>query len=288
MSLRLTPPAMLSASIMLASLLILLGANSGSAEPNPEPAKGKSKKEGGNWTPPEFDETLPSSVTVMEGETAILPCVVTKLRGRSVSWIRQSDLHVISANQLIFTSDDRFKVRMENETSFELEVRTALTNDSGVYECQVNTRPKLSRPVALTVQASGAIIHGPAEVYIKTGSTLVLTCSAAIHANAITKVDWEHNDTKVTISGPRGGVSIHTEAGGREVREVTSRLSVVRAAPPDAGNYTCHPHAALPATTTVYIVDEQFPAAMHHESRAGPVVSPCSVFLLGAAFLAIR
>ncbi|MPC79073.1 hypothetical protein E2C01_073585 [Portunus trituberculatus] len=50
-----------------------------------EPAKGKSKKEGGNWTPPEFDETLPSSVTVMEGETAILPCVVTKLRGRSVS-----------------------------------------------------------------------------------------------------------------------------------------------------------------------------------------------------------
>ncbi|MPC38617.1 hypothetical protein E2C01_032128 [Portunus trituberculatus] len=35
MSLRLTPPAMLSASIMLASLLILLGANSGSAEPNP-------------------------------------------------------------------------------------------------------------------------------------------------------------------------------------------------------------------------------------------------------------
>ena len=41
---------------------------------------------------------------------------------------------------------------MDNETSFELEVRTALTNDSGVYECQVNTRPKLSRPVTLTVQ----------------------------------------------------------------------------------------------------------------------------------------
>lgn len=69
---------------------------------------------------------------------------------------------------------------------------------------------------------------------------------------SVLQVDWEHNDTKVTISGPRGGVSIHTEAGGRVV---TSRLSVVRAAPPDAGNYTCHPHSALPATTTVYIVD---------------------------------
>ncbi|MPC11310.1 hypothetical protein E2C01_003972 [Portunus trituberculatus] len=44
----------------------------------------------------------------------------------------------------------------------------------------------------------------------------------------------------------------------------------------------CSPHhsSALPT--------EQFPAAMHHESRAGPVVSPCSVFLLGAAFLAVR
>lgn len=285
MALRPASPAMLSASIMLASLLILFGANSGSADPNPEPARSKTKKEGGNWTPPEFDETLPNSVTVMEGETAILPCVVTKLRGRSVSWIRQSDLHVISANQLIFTSDDRFKVRMDNETSFELEVRTALTNDSGVYECQVNTRPKLSRPITLTVQASGASIHGPTEVYIKTGSTLVLTCSAALHPNALTKVDWEHNDTKVTISGPRGGVSIHTEAGGRVV---TSRLSVVRAAPPDAGNYTCRPHAAMPATTTVYIVDEQFPAAMHHEGRAGEVLSPCPALLLGVAFLAVR
>ncbi|XP_042211029.1 carcinoembryonic antigen-related cell adhesion molecule 1-like [Homarus americanus] len=180
--------------------------------------------------------------------------------------MRRRILHVISANQPIFTSDDRFKVRMDNETSsFTLEIGAALTNDSGVYECQVNTRPKLSRPVTLTVQAAGAVILGPAELYIKTGSTLVLTCTATLHPLAHAKVEWQHNGTQVTISGPRGGVSIHTEAG---VGVVTSRLSVVRAAPGDAGNYTCHPHTALPATTTVFIVDEQFPAAMHHESGA--------------------
>ncbi|MPC28299.1 hypothetical protein E2C01_021500 [Portunus trituberculatus] len=43
---------------------------------------------------------------------------------------------------------------------------------------------------------SGAIIHGPAEVYIKTGSTLVLTCSAAIHANAITKLRLSFREFK--------------------------------------------------------------------------------------------
>lgn len=51
---------------------------------------------------------------------------------------------------------------MDNETaSFELEVHATLTNDSGVYECQVNTRPKLSRPVTLTVQGEFAVEELP-------------------------------------------------------------------------------------------------------------------------------
>ncbi|KAK8750522.1 hypothetical protein OTU49_014881 [Cherax quadricarinatus] len=271
----------------LATLLILLGVNAGVATSDPgSPGRSRNKKEGSSWSPPEFDETLANNVTVIEGETASLPCVVTKLRGRSVSWMRQRDLHVISANQLIFTSDDRFKVRMDNETSsFTLEVGAALTNDSGVYECQINTRPKLSRPVTLTVQAAGANIMGPSELYIKTGSTLVLTCTATLHPHAHTKVEWEHNSTRLSIAGPRGGVSIHTEAGGRVV---TSRVSVVRAAPPDAGNYTCRPHAALPATTTVFIVDEQFPAAMHHESGSGTLQSVSVTVLLSLFLLATR
>ncbi|XP_069195628.1 uncharacterized protein [Procambarus clarkii] len=227
------------ATSTLASLLVLVAAN-------PEPGRTWNKKEGSSsWSPPEFSEALANNITVMEGETAALPCVVTRLRGRSVSWMRQRDLHVISANQLIFTSDDRFKVRMDNETSsFTLEIVAALTNDSGVYECQINTRPKLSRPVTLRVQGES--------------------------------VGWEHNGTRLSISGPRGGVSIHTEAAGRVV---TSRVSVVRAAPPDAGNYSCRPHAALPATTTVFIVDEQFPAAMHHESRAWRLSGPGALVL---------
>ncbi|XP_042216186.1 hemicentin-1-like [Homarus americanus] len=230
---------------------------------NPEPGI-KSKKVSTLWTPPEFDETLPNNITVMEGEPAALPCVVTKLRGRSVSWIRQRDLHVISANDLTFTSDDRFKVVIDNtSSSYTLEVAAALRNDSGVYECQVNTRPKLSRPVSLTVHVPAAKIPGPSELFIRSGSTLVLSCTALLHPSAISTVDWLHNKTKMSIAGPRGGVSIHTEKAGQLL---SSKLSVVKVAATDAGNYTCHPDSVHPASATVFIVDEEFPAAMHHDS----------------------
>ncbi|KAG0723467.1 Zwei Ig domain protein zig-8 [Chionoecetes opilio] len=210
----------------------------------------------------------------MEGEPATLQCVVSKLRGRSVSWIRQRDLHVMSANDLTFTSDDRFKVicsgscKVVNDniaSSFTLRVLKALRNDSGVYECQVNTRPKLSRAFNLSVVVPAARIPGPKELFIKSGSTMVLTCVAHLHPDALSTVEWMHNNTQMTISGARGGVSIHTEKAGRLL---SSKLSVVRVAPDDAGNYTCHPDTVPPASATVFIVDEDVPAAMHHDSAA--------------------
>ncbi|XP_069161149.1 zwei Ig domain protein zig-8-like [Procambarus clarkii] len=247
----------------LATLISIFIADTSFANPDPG---GKNKKVAGSWSPPEFDETLANNITVMEGEPAALPCVVTKLRGRSVSWIRQRDLHVISANELTFTSDDRFKVNIDNNTSsYTLEVAAALRNDSGVYECQVNTRPKLSRPVALNVQVPAARIPGPSELFIRSGSTLVLSCTALLHPDAISKVDWLHNQTKLSIAGPRGGVSVHTERAGQLL---SSKLSVVKVVTRDAGNYTCQPDTVNPASATVFIVDEEFPAAMHHDSGA--------------------
>ncbi|XP_047486720.1 zwei Ig domain protein zig-8-like [Penaeus chinensis] len=269
----------------VAPLLMLLAAHTGFALPEPG---SKGKKKTGNWKPPEFDESLANNITVMEGDPASLPCVVTRLRGRSVSWIRQRDLHVISANELTFTSDDRFKVVIDNATSsFTLHVAVALRNDTGVYECQVNTRPKLSRPITLTVQVPAATIQGPAELFIKSGSTLVLSCTALLHPDANSTVDWLHNGTKMSIAGPRGGVSIHTERAGQLV---SSKLSVVRAAGRDAGNYTCQPDSVHPANTTVYIVEGEFPAAMHHESCVEvPSASVwASLLLVGVVLLAGR
>ncbi|XP_076049424.1 zwei Ig domain protein zig-8-like [Oratosquilla oratoria] len=237
---------------------------------------GKGKKKAGNWKPPAFNVSLPTSISVVEGESATLPCGVTHLKGRALSWIRQNDLRVISADHMTFISDDRFKVGGDNVTYWPLEISPALRNDSGAYECQINIRPKLSWTVTLEVKVPSAGFEGPAERYIKTGSNLVLTCTATVLPHASAVVMWFHNGTEISIVSPRGGVSIHTQ---REGTLLSSQLSVVRAVARDAGNYSCSPDTVNPAYTTVFIAEE-VPAAMHHESASWSLrQQDCNIFL---------
>ncbi|KAF2355573.1 Immunoglobulin I-set [Trinorchestia longiramus] len=254
------------------------------------------KKEGGGWKPPSFNTELPTNLTVLEGETATLTCEVTRLRGRAVSWIRQRDLHVISADNLIFTTDNRFQIKVDNNTAvWRLVVTPVLRNDSGAYECQVNTRPKLSWTVNLNVKKRNtvlttvpaslcavpvALLEGPRELYIKSGSTLVLTCTATLHPDASSSVNWKHNGSEISITSPRGGVSIETE---KEGRQLMSRLSVVHALASDAGNYTCEPDLVTPANLSVYVVEDEVPAAMAHDS--GSSSQPSILLILGSCLL---
>ncbi|KAK4303965.1 hypothetical protein Pmani_024064, partial [Petrolisthes manimaculis] len=80
-------------------------------------------------------------------------------------------------------------------------------------------------------------------------------------------VTWLHNSSELNINGVRkgGGVSVHTERHGPNL---TSTLSLARVDRVDAGNYTCTPTHITPAVVTVFIVEEEIPAAMHHDSGA--------------------
>ena len=69
------------------------------------------------------------------------------------------------------------------------------------------------------------------------------------------QVWWQHNGSPISITSPRGGVSIETE---KEGRKLLSRLSVVHALASDAGNYTCGPDLVNPANVTVYVVEGKF------------------------------
>ncbi|KAK3913961.1 Zwei Ig domain protein zig-8 [Frankliniella fusca] len=69
-----------------------------------------------------------------------------------VSWIRKRDLHILTAGVLTYTSDQRFTViRPDKSENWTLQIRSSQGRDSGIYECQVNTEPKMSLSFQLNV-----------------------------------------------------------------------------------------------------------------------------------------
>jgi len=97
------------------------------------------------------------NITVKLGETAYLPCRVKNLHKYTVSWIRSSDVSVLSVGHLAFSSDSRIGVVQVDRpvlsaSDWNLSILNSSKADDGMYECQVNTEPKINYKVFLSVQ----------------------------------------------------------------------------------------------------------------------------------------
>ncbi|KAI4485019.1 hypothetical protein M0802_012855 [Mischocyttarus mexicanus] len=69
-----------------------------------------------------------------------------------VSWMRKRDMHILSAGILMYTSDLRFQViHPDKSENWTLQIKSPQERDSGVYECQVSTEPKMSLNYTLNV-----------------------------------------------------------------------------------------------------------------------------------------
>lgn len=109
---------------------------------------------------PDQPEFLPiaRNVSVIVGETANLPCRVKNLfQHYTVSWIRARDVTVLSVGHLTFSSDQRLSVEEVprprlTASDWSLTILNVSKVDQGVYECQINTEPKINRKFYLSVQ----------------------------------------------------------------------------------------------------------------------------------------
>ncbi|XP_042890621.1 hemicentin-2-like [Penaeus japonicus] len=240
---------------------------------------------------PEFGSAA-TSVTVLEGETAKLPCIVLHLNDRAVTWLRRRDLHILTAGQHTYSADQRFQVvHTEGSDEWTLVVRYAQPRDAGIYECQVNTDPKLSRPVLLQVTdpnpelsvtkakvfvanntastKDGNLrveIQGPRELYIEEGSSLTLTCLVTTSREPSTVVYWYHNTNLIDYNSPRGGVNLKIDRGRGET---TTRLVVSAVGQGDSGMYSCVPPGSHPATVRVHVQKGDHEAAIQQSGVSG-------------------
>ncbi|XP_063383398.1 limbic system-associated membrane protein-like [Cydia fagiglandana] len=224
--------------------------------------------DGGGWEPlgqPYFDNSTKREATAAVGQPAYLHCRVRNLADRAVSWIRKRDLHILTVGVHTYSSDARFAaLHADGSDEWTLRVSPAQPRDSGAYECQVSTEPKISLSFRLTVVVSKAeILSGP-ELFVRAGSDINLTCVAKYAPDPPSFIYWYRGDQVVNYA-QRGGISVETEQRTR-----TSRLLIARAAPHDSGNYTCAPSSSESASVIVHVLSGERPAAMQSSGSSPP------------------
>ncbi|XP_017059353.1 uncharacterized protein LOC108100115 [Drosophila ficusphila] len=226
------------------------------------------------YPPPVFDFGMPRNITTRTGHTAAINCRVENLGDKSVSWIRKRDLHILTAGILTYTSDERFKVvRTADSKDWTLHVKYAQPRDSGIYECQVNTEPKISMAfrlnVIVTPPDAKAIIAGPSDLYVKVGSSVTLTClvkQPTSTAQDIGPIYWYRGPYILTpfVAHPNDA-AIDLQRISMEstlAEKLQSRLRIANAQLLDTGNYTCMPTTAEAASVVVNVINDESPAAM--------------------------
>ncbi|GLV40495.1 defective proboscis extension response 1 [Carabus blaptoides fortunei] len=180
-----------------------------------------------------------------------------------VSWIRKRDLHILTAGILTYTSDQRFQViRPDKSDNWTLQIKFPQKRDEGIYECQVNTEPKMSLAFRLNIVESKARILGPAELYVKSGSAVSVTCVISQGPHDLGTVFWYRDADMLHVETERR-VRIDTDW----TEALTSRLQISDAITTDSGNYSCVPTVAAPASVNVHVINGEHPAAMQHGNK---------------------
>lgn len=227
---------------------------------------------------PYFDFDVPRNITTRMGQTAFINCHVEQIADKWVSWIRKRDLHILSAGMVVYTSDERYQVtRTQKSGVWTMQIKFAQPRDSGAYECQVNTVPKMSMTFQLNVVEAKALILGPTDIYVKIGSAVTLTCIITQGPHDLGTINWFRgtNDIKPTEIHPNETSIAYPSRISVDLKwteALTSRLKILDAKLSDSGNYTCSPTSAEASSVMVHVLNEENPAAMQ---RGGSIARHC-------------
>ncbi|KAL0100727.1 hypothetical protein PUN28_019244 [Cardiocondyla obscurior] len=240
---------------------------------------------------PIFEPTA-ANVSAFVGQTAYLPCRVRNLGDKVVSWMRSKDLHILTSGDFSFSSDARFGAQhTPGSDAWTLRLDNARKTDSGKYECQVNTEPKIMYAVQLSVRdpdkpegydephsqqtrirlpgyestAPVADIMGPREQRVPSGSTITLRCVilSPYQTRPIRGVQWLRDNKLLTFQAARGGINVETEKGAARTVSVLTLAAVTQ---DDVGNYSCRPTEGRSATVTLVVEEGERTEAMQRDA----------------------
>ncbi|XP_025078293.1 zwei Ig domain protein zig-8-like isoform X2 [Pomacea canaliculata] len=185
----------------------------------------------------------PNNVTFLSGEEAVLQCAIENRGTRTIVWRRASEPNPLTIGEDTFVGDKRFYVRhRKHSLEWNLHIREATPQDSGVYECQVITRSRdIRQMVLLRIDDTPFIppqkpdIQISGSQFVEKGNTLTLTCNATGFDYPPDELDWFKDGLKLTSDLRR---TLRKDVSLAD-KTIVSKLQVARATMADAGTYVC-------------------------------------------------
>lgn len=210
------------------------------------------------------------NMSAVTGQSVHLPCGVRNLGDRYVSWLRGSDLQVLSSGWNKFTGDNRIRIIPADQShAWTLAITNVTTKDSGPYFCQVNTEPKLTLTFNLKVEDSTAAIPGNHERGVQAGSELKLQCRilkiVQPHETPPSAMRWLHNGDALPTNDDR--ITLSSAWNPKEITLV-STLAISPVNLEDTGLYTCQSGFNSEANVTVIVISGEQRAAIQEENSS--------------------
>ncbi|XP_006821760.2 obscurin-like protein 1 [Saccoglossus kowalevskii] len=188
-------------------------------------------------TDPQRFHTIPSDITVLAGNSAVLECVVSDKEG-IVIWTKNGE--DISSDATITNGDNRFSITGNQDNGeYNLQIVNADIQDTGIYECRVTASGQSAKigpdTASLAVQALQSFDVQPASTVILERNDVTLFCSVSDKAGQLV---WSLNgedissDSTITTS-----ISGYTITSPTQLVDYNLKIESVRAE--HAGNYVC-------------------------------------------------
>lgn len=197
---------------------------------------------------------------------ARLPCPVRQLGSRTVSWLRHSgdNVHLLTVGNLTYADDSRLSIHHRYPGNWTLAISQSALEDSGCYQCQINTHPLISLYVWLVVQGPAITVVDDRNVSVteamfKSGALIRLICLVRQADKDHFQVFWSKGASILNHDMERGGVSVRTERNGRDA---ISWLMMVRATSRDSGTYTCSIDNQSATSVSVHVIQGEEQAAV--------------------------
>ncbi|CAF1649734.1 unnamed protein product, partial [Adineta ricciae] len=118
--------------------------------------------------------------------------------GNQTNGQKQEQLTLIAFDGVVYSNKDHYRLESDYVGSYNLIIDRVNEDDQGEYQCQINTEPRKTKRIFLTVQVPPRIVDfrpNPPLYSIRAGSPLTLACRA--EGTPVPNIRWRIRDADV-------------------------------------------------------------------------------------------